>query len=79
MCHELITSFAYSFDVVTRLSLGSVRDMVRAALWLCKANDTKENGRPSDGYGAVTLRTLKFKAGLSEDGDYEWVCCQHHS
>jgi len=34
-CRNLLTSFVYSHDVVSRLSLGSVRDMTRAAMWLC--------------------------------------------
>jgi sn1-specific diacylglycerol lipase len=31
----MVTSFVYSHDIVSRLSLGSVRDMQRAAAWLC--------------------------------------------
>ena len=73
LSRNLITSFTYSNDIVTRLSLGSVRDMNRSALWLCKANDSNEDGRTPDGYSAVTMRALKYKTGLGEDGDKDWV------
>jgi sn1-specific diacylglycerol lipase len=32
---SIITSFVYSHDIVSTLSLGSMRDMQRAAAWLC--------------------------------------------
>ncbi|CEH14512.1 Predicted lipase/calmodulin-binding heat-shock protein [Ceraceosorus bombacis] len=34
-CASLITSFAYSYDLVCRLSLGSIQDIRNAAAWLC--------------------------------------------
>ncbi len=40
LANKLVVSFVYSHDVVTRLSLGSVRDLRNAAMWLCEA----ENG-----------------------------------
>lgn len=73
LSRNLITSFTYSNDIVTRLSLGSVRDMNRSALWLCKANDSNEDGRTPDGYSAITMRALKYKTGLGGDGDQDWV------
>ncbi|KAH9946602.1 alpha/beta-hydrolase [Amylocystis lapponica] len=63
----LITSFVYAHDVVARLSLGSVRDLTRAAAWLCDAE-----GRGAEGYSGVTRRALRWKAGFGEDGDAEW-------
>ncbi|GBE78954.1 alpha/beta-hydrolase [Sparassis crispa] len=72
----LITSFAYSHDVVSRLSLGSVRDMKRAAMWLCvqegKEGLKEGEEKREEGYAGVTRRALKWVAGYGEDGDEEW-------
>ena len=74
LSHDLITSFVYSHDVVSRLSLGSVRDMQRAAAWLCAAQEAPpRDGHESEGYGAVTMRALKHRAGYGDEGDAEWV------
>ncbi|KAG8682595.1 hypothetical protein FRC08_014867 [Ceratobasidium sp. 394] len=35
LAKSIVTSFVYSHDIVSTLSLGSVRDMQRAAAWLC--------------------------------------------
>jgi hypothetical protein len=35
----MITSFIYSHDVVSRLSLGSIRDLSRACWWLSDGKD----------------------------------------
>ena len=67
----LIVSFVYSTDIVSRLSLGSVRDLTRSAAWLCKAED--EHG---EGYSKVTKRALRWKAGYAEPGYAEWVSPQ---
>ncbi|EPQ59724.1 alpha/beta-hydrolase [Gloeophyllum trabeum ATCC 11539] len=64
LCASLITSFVYSNDVVARLSLGSVRDITRAAAWLCDSRD--------DGYASVTKRALKRKTGFGAEEDHEW-------
>lgn len=66
----MITSFVYSHDVVSRLSLGSIRDMTRAAAWLCAAN--REEGG-DEGHAKVTSRALKYRAGLGQADDAEWV------
>jgi len=64
---NLVTSFVYSNDVVSRLSLGSVRDLRNAALWLCEAEAGKhgngENGEKlqQDGWSAVTNRAKRWK------------------
>ncbi|KAI0786513.1 hypothetical protein C8Q75DRAFT_808486 [Abortiporus biennis] len=63
----LITSFVYSHDVVSRLSLGSIRDLTRVASWLCEA----EREGKGEGYTGVTKRALKMKAGL-QGGDDKW-------
>ncbi|KAI0699803.1 hypothetical protein BC835DRAFT_1405006 [Cytidiella melzeri] len=66
--NNLITSFVYSHDIVSRLSLGSVRDMRRATAWLCEA----EKDKRGDGYSAVTARVLKNKAGYGKPDDPQW-------
>lgn len=63
----MITSFVYSSDIVSRLSLGSIRDITRAAHWLCHAKEGED-------YITVTKRALKYKAGYGEPEDPAWVC-----
>lgn len=66
----------YSHDVVSRLSLGSVRDMNRVAAWLCEANaSAREDGTGgrAEGYTAVTKRVLKWKAGYGTSDDPDWA------
>ncbi|PCH41649.1 alpha/beta-hydrolase [Wolfiporia cocos MD-104 SS10] len=63
----LITSFVYGHDVVSRLSLGSVRDLTRAAAWLCKAEEVH-----GEGYSTVTKRALKWKTNIGKEGDEDW-------
>lgn len=53
----LLTSFVYSHDVVSRLSLGSVRDMTRAAMWL-------SIGKGDDGPLSVTKRAIALHANM---------------
>lgn len=67
----LIISFVYGHDIVSRLSLGSVRDLTRGAVWLCAAENRDETR--SDGYNNVTKKALKRKVGRQEEGDEEWV------
>jgi hypothetical protein len=69
LASDMITSFVYSHDVVSRLSLGSIRDMNRAAAWLCKA---QAEGRP-EGYSGVTKRALKYNTGFGTADDPFWV------
>ncbi|KAH8115793.1 hypothetical protein DFH11DRAFT_1876939 [Phellopilus nigrolimitatus] len=81
LSNPLITSFVYSHDVVSRLSLGTVRDMNRAAAWLCEANrastdSTVESGSGKggreEGYTAVTKRAMKWRAGYGSAEDPDW-------
>ncbi|KAI0301963.1 hypothetical protein B0F90DRAFT_1716647 [Multifurca ochricompacta] len=65
---NLITSFVYSHDLVSRLSLGALRDMSRAAVWLCKA---EAEGRP-EGYNGITRRALRHKMGFGSRDDPIW-------
>lgn len=66
-------SFVYSYDVVSRLSLGSVRDMTSAASWLCDA-DERGNG---DGYTGIVRRALMQKTGYGDAGSLDWVHPTH--
>lgn len=70
---KLVTSFVYSHDVVSRLSLGSVKDLKNAALWLCDANENKEGKKSGEGYAAVTSRARKWKGGTGSAEDPEWA------
>ncbi|THH05489.1 hypothetical protein EW145_g4766 [Phellinidium pouzarii] len=73
LSNKLITSFVYSHDVVSRLSLGSVRDMNRAASWLCEANKANNvNKAKGEGYTAVTKRAMKWHAGYGSLEDPDW-------
>jgi len=66
MASNLITSLVYSHDVVSRLSLGSVRDVRNAAMWLCAANDEEQ------GYASVTRKARAWKAGGGNFGAPDW-------
>ncbi|KAF9643309.1 alpha/beta-hydrolase [Thelephora ganbajun] len=65
---SLVRSFVYSYDVVSRLSLGSVRDMTSAASWLC---DADERGK-GEGYTGILGRALIQKAGYRDIGSSDW-------
>ncbi|KAF7330871.1 Lipase class 3 [Mycena venus] len=74
IAENLITSFVYSHDVVSRLSLGAIRDLGAAAMWLCDGNEAKD-GRPASdaaGYTAVTSRAKRWKAGSGTADDPHW-------
>lgn len=73
LANELVVSFVYSHDVVSRLSLGSVRDLKNAALWLCHANDVPGGNGKEEGYAAVTTRARQWKAGSGSPDDADWV------
>ncbi|KAG5639349.1 hypothetical protein H0H81_004070 [Sphagnurus paluster] len=68
LADRLIVSFVYSHDVVSRLSLGSVRDLKNAALWLCEA----ERNHVGEGWTAVTARAKQWKAGAGLPEDPDW-------
>ncbi|KAF8239461.1 alpha/beta-hydrolase [Tricholoma matsutake] len=69
LADRLVTSFVYSHDVVSRLSLGAVRDLRNAALWLC---DAESNGKAGEGWAAVTSRAKQWKAGVGSQDDPDW-------
>ncbi|KAH9483004.1 Diacylglycerol lipase-beta [Psilocybe cubensis] len=66
---KLIVSLVYSHDIVSRLSLGSVRDLKNAAMWLCEA----ESGNAVEGWSAVTARAKKIKNGEGSQDDMDWL------
>ncbi|KAK2462270.1 hypothetical protein APHAL10511_005576 [Amanita phalloides] len=69
LADRLVVSFVYSHDVIARLSLGSVRDLRNAAMWLCEAEATN-NG---DGWSAVTRKAKAWKS-LGNEGreEFDW-------
>ncbi|KAK1227266.1 hypothetical protein PQX77_009753 [Marasmius sp. AFHP31] len=72
LASNLIVSFVYSHDVVSRLSLGAIRDLRNAAVWLCDANESDGDQQTGSGYTAVTSRASRWKAGSGSDEDPEW-------
>ncbi|KAF9268403.1 alpha/beta-hydrolase [Marasmius fiardii PR-910] len=73
LANNLIVSFVYSHDVVSRLSLGAIRDLRNAAVWLCDANEEGvDQGNGGSGYVAVTSRASRWKAGSGSSEDPEW-------
>ncbi|PPQ68657.1 hypothetical protein CVT24_005388 [Panaeolus cyanescens] len=68
LSEKLIVSFVYSHDVVSRLSLGTVRDLKNAAMWLCEA----EAAGKGEGWSAITTRAGKWKSGVGSQDDMQW-------
>ncbi|KII96064.1 hypothetical protein PLICRDRAFT_48988 [Plicaturopsis crispa FD-325 SS-3] len=68
LASNLVVSLVYSHDVVARLSLGSVRDIKNASLWLCEAHDRSD----AEGYSSITQRARKWKAGQGSPDDPNW-------
>jgi hypothetical protein len=66
----MIVSFVYSHDVISRLSLGSVRDIKNAAMWLCEANERTDG---EEGYASVTQRARAWTDGRGSNEDPDWV------
>lgn len=73
LADKLVVSFVYSHDVVSRLSLGSIRDLKNAALWLCDANEARGGKKAGEGYATVTSRARQWKAGGGSLEDPDWV------
>lgn len=73
LADKLVHSFVYSNDIVSRLSLGSIRDLRNTAMWLCEANEAQEGKSNGEGYSAISERARKWKAGGGSPGDMEWV------
>lgn len=78
LSENLIVSFVYSHDIVSRLSIGTVKDLRNAAMWLCDANVAGGALRES-GYAAVTERANKWKAGMGSQDDPDWVRTKYPS
>ena len=65
----------YSFDVVSRLSLGSIRDLNKAAFWLCE-------GQGEESTVSLLHRALKGKLGFGgilgdTEDEKKWVCLRY--
>ncbi|TFK64906.1 alpha/beta-hydrolase [Pluteus cervinus] len=71
LASNLITSFVYSHDIVSRLSLGSVKDLKNAAMWLCDANE-RNTGDSGEGYTEVFDRARKWQRGEGSRDDPQW-------
>lgn len=67
---KLIVSLVYSHDIVSRLSLGSVRDLRNAAMWLCEA---EANDKCNEGWSSITQRANLWKDGKGTKDDMNWV------
>ena len=70
LTNKLIVSIVYSHDVVSRLSLGSIRDLKNAAMWLCEAN---EDGDGREGWSAIIALAKRWKEGSGSKDDMNWV------
>ncbi|KZP16210.1 hypothetical protein FIBSPDRAFT_749190 [Athelia psychrophila] len=65
LASNMITSLVYSHDIVSRLSLGSIRDICDASMWLCAANSEEDVG----GSASITQKASEWKAGCGDEGD----------
>lgn len=72
LAENLVVSFIYSHDLVSRLSIGTVMDLRNAALTLCMA-EASENGDKRCGHSAVLERAGKWKSGFGSPDDENWV------
>lgn len=68
LTNKLIVSIVYSNDVVARLSLGSIRDLKNAAMWLCEANEAGDR----EGWSAITGHANRWKEGTGSKDDMDW-------
>lgn len=79
LASSLITSFAYSHDAITRLSLGSVRDLQRVTSWLCygqkKNPDSKESCSSIIQRAVMLEKNISFMGiGADREAEEAWVC-----
>jgi len=70
LTNKLIVSIVYSHDFVSRLSLGSIRDLKNAAMWLCEAN---EAGDGREGWSAIIAHAKRWKEESGSKDDMNWV------
>lgn len=73
LASTMITSFVYSHDIVARLSLGSVRDLKHAAMWLCDAQERAGENEGGEGYSGLMTRARRWQRGMGVPDDPEWV------
>ncbi|SNX83156.1 uncharacterized protein MEPE_01862 [Melanopsichium pennsylvanicum] len=64
---SIITSFTYSYDLVCRLSLGSIQDIRNCAAWLCYQD--KEAGHVGEqNMNGLMKRAFEYQSGRMEEG-----------
>ena len=71
-----LVSFVYSHDVVSRLYLGSIRDLKNAPMWPCEEESRKmeeKNAQDNAGYAYVTSRAKTCKDGQGRVEVEYWV------
>ncbi|KAG8901237.1 hypothetical protein FRB99_005463 [Tulasnella sp. 403] len=60
---SLVTSFVYSHDAITRLSLGTLRDLKRVTSWLCYGQKNDPDSKES--CSNIIQRALMLEKGFS--------------
>ena len=58
---SIITSFTYSYDLVCRLSLGSIQDIRNCSAWLCYQDAQERHGQGS--MNALMKRAFEYQSG----------------
>ena len=71
MAKSIVTSFVYSHDIVSTLSLGSIRDMQRAAAWLCVGKGEESCGNVLN--RATKRRFWKKVEEVDAEATAKWV------
>ncbi|KZP29574.1 hypothetical protein FIBSPDRAFT_684896, partial [Athelia psychrophila] len=67
LASNMVTSLVYSHNIVSRLSLGSIRDICEASMWLCAADGEENVG----GLVSITQKASEWKVGCGDEGDPE--------
>ena len=68
---SVITSFTYSYDLVCRLSLGSIQDIRNGSAWLCYQD--KLAGHTDGSMNALMKRAFEYQSGRLESPHKEEV------
>ncbi|TKY87123.1 hypothetical protein EX895_003800 [Sporisorium graminicola] len=58
---SIITSFTYSYDLVSRLSLGSIQDIRNSSAWLCYQDKQAHHGQGT--MNALMKRAFEYRSG----------------
>lgn len=68
---SIITSFTYSYDLVCRLSLGSIQDIRNCSAWLCYQD--KVAGHTEGSMNALMKRAFEYQSGRMDGSQIERV------